>query len=109
MVQQENCQNCHQKHDCQEVYRRLGNSTCPSVVIKTIVAFLLPLVVFIVSLVVFNRIYSTNGGSGPLFSQDGNPVDAPKLQIAVGFLAALLVTCVCVFVTRIINKKCHSI
>lgn len=109
MVQKENCRNCHQKHDCQEVYRRLGNSTCPSVVTKTIVAFLLPLVVFIISLVVFNRIFSANGSGGPLFAQDGNPVNAPKLQVAAGFLVALLVTCVCVFVTRIINKKFNSI
>ncbi len=107
MVQQEFCHNCRQKHDCREVYRRLDNSTCPSVVTKTIVAFLLPLVVFIVSLFVFDKIFSAAGGN-LLFSQNGDPVNAQKLQTAVGFLVALLVTSVCVFVTRAINKKLNS-
>ena len=108
MVQQEICHNCRQKHDCQEVYRRLGNSTCPSVVTKTIVAFLLPLVVFIISLVVFDEFFSTAEGGNLLFSQNGDPVNAQKLQTAVGFLVALLVTSVCVFITRVVNKKLNS-
>ncbi len=105
MVQQEFCQNCRQKHDCQEVYRRLGNAAGPSILLKTIVAFLLPLIVFIISLAVFDKIFAAAGGSILSFSQDDNPANAHKMQTVISFLMALLITSVCVFITRVINKK----
>jgi len=49
------CQDCIQKHDCKRIYEQLGDSQGPSVALKAILAFLLPLMVFIVSLAVFER------------------------------------------------------
>jgi len=70
----------------------LGDSTCESVTLKVILAFLLPLVVFIVSLAVFERLL------------DG-AINIEGVHIALSFLLSLLVTFVSVFITRVFNKK----
>ncbi|MFC1793607.1 hypothetical protein ACFL3Q_08485 [Planctomycetota bacterium] len=92
MVSQRFCQDCIQKHDCRSVYEQLGNSSGASVALKAILAFLLPLIVFIVSLAVSERVLA-------------GAISIEGLQIALSFLIALLVTFVCVFITRIIIKQ----
>ena len=94
MKQENFCHDCHLKHECQEVYRRLGCSECPPVFYKTVVAFLIPMVVFIVSLAVFEKIFS--GGNYLHFSH--------KLQTAVGFFIALLVTVVFMTIYKLVSK-----
>ncbi len=56
MTQQKFCEDCNQKHDCREVYQKLGNTKGPSVVLKAVVAFLLPILVFIGCLAAFEAI-----------------------------------------------------
>ena len=108
MNQQEFCQDCHHKHDCRQIYRQLGHASCPPVVRKVIVAFLLPLVVFIVSLAVFDKFFGTAGGNSLFSTRDGNPSDMQGLKTAVGFFMAVLTTSVCVIFTKIINKRLHK-
>jgi uncharacterized membrane protein len=91
MAEQNICEDCKQKHDCQEIYKQLGDVEGPSVVIKVIVAFLLPLVVFIVSLAVFQEIVV-------------RAISSQGLQTAFSFLLALLVTFVCILIVRMINR-----
>jgi len=91
MASQKYCQNCFQKHDCKSIYEQLGDSPGPSVAIKAILAFLLPLMVFIVSLAVFERLLAGVIATG-------------RVQTALGFVLALLATFVCVLITRMINK-----
>lgn len=109
MIQKEFCQDCQQQHDCREVYRRLGHATCPSIFNKVIVAFLLPLIVFIVSLAVLNKIFAATGQNLLSPSGDGIPANGGQLQTAVSFFAAILITALCVLITRIINKKLHKV
>ncbi len=92
MAEQKICGDCKQKHDCQSVYRQLGDIEGPSVVIKVIVAFLLPLVVFIVSLAVFQEIFV-------------RAISSQGLQAAFSFLLALVVTFVCILIVRVIRKR----
>jgi len=92
MESQRSCQDCIQKHNCQRIYEQLGDSPCESVTLKVILAFLLPLIVFIVSLAVSGRVLS-------------KAINIEGLQMALSFLLALLVTFICVFITRIINKQ----
>ena len=96
MEQQEFCQDCHQKHDCQEVYRRLGNSENPPVFLKVVVAFLLPMVVFIVSLAIFEKVLAW-AGADSLRSSQG-------LQTAVSFFMAMFTTIVFIFVVKLLEK-----
>jgi len=91
MVSQRFCQDCIQKHDCQRIYEQLGNASCPSVALKAVLAFLLPLIVFIVSLAVSERVLA-------------RAINIEEVQIALSFLLALLATFVCVLITRVINK-----
>ena len=85
------CHNCIQKHDCSSVYEQLGNSSDASVALKAVLAFLLPLIVFIVSLAVSERVLAS-------------AISIEGLQIAISFLLALLMTFVCVFITRILMR-----
>ena len=88
-MEQENfCKDCHFRHDCQEVYKKLGKSECPPVLFKTIAAFLVPMLVFTVSLAVFVNIFSL--GSFSYYSK--------RTQSVFGLLAALLVTAICMLI-----------
>ena len=87
MTQQKFCQDCNQQHDCQKVYRQLGGIKGPSVVSKVVVAFLLPLVVFIVALAAFEGILA-------------RAIDNREAQTAISFLLALSVTFFCILITK---------
>jgi len=91
MASQRFCQDCIQKHDCKRIYEQLGDSPCPSVALKAILAFLLPLMVFIVSLAVFERVL------------DG-AITTEQMQTVLSFVLALLATFICVLITRVINR-----
>jgi len=85
------CQDCIQTHDCKRIHEQLGDSPGPSVALKAILAFLLPLMVFIVSLAVFERVL------------DG-AITTEQVQTVLSFVLALLATFICVLITRVINK-----
>ena len=53
MTQPNQCDGCSQADGCKEAYRQLGCAEGPSVTLTVLVAFLLPLVLFIVSLGAF--------------------------------------------------------
>mgnify|MGYP003801798133 CR=1 FL=1 len=44
------------KDSCKEAYRKLGESKAPNVLTKVILAFLLPLILFILSIAAFERL-----------------------------------------------------
>jgi hypothetical protein len=91
MAEQDFCHTCNQKHDCQKVYEHLGHIEGPSIIVKVLLAFLLPVVVFIVSLAIFERILT-----GLLSSS--------AAQMPVSFLLAVLATFVCILITRRVCK-----
>ena len=70
----------------------MGNASCSSIVLKAIIAFLLPLMVFIVSLAVFERVLA-------------GAINTEQTQTAVSFLLALLATFICILIIRVINKQ----
>ncbi len=82
MAQQRFCQDCNQKHDCREVYHQLSDSKGPPVVLKAVVAFLLPILVFIVSLAAFEAI----------LARVKSPISTKELRTVLSFLLALSVT-----------------
>ncbi|MHC4124281.1 MAG: hypothetical protein ACYSSI_11960, partial [Planctomycetota bacterium] len=73
------CQSCGQKHLCQQIYERLGSFKGPSIVSKTINAFLLPLIVFILSLAIYSKVLS-------------KIIYSEHYKTALGFLLSLLTT-----------------
>jgi hypothetical protein len=96
MNQQEFCQDCHQRHNCQEVYRQLGNAENPPIAFKTIVVFLLPMLIFTVSLAVSGKILAKAGDDSSRFSDE--------LQTFLSFCIALLATFVFVIIVKILEK-----
>jgi uncharacterized membrane protein len=92
MVPQSSCKECIQRHDCQKVYEKLGNTPGESVVLRVVLAFLLPMVVFIVSLAVSERVFA-------------GVTNVEKLQTIFSLLSALLSTFFCIFIIRIIHKE----
>jgi hypothetical protein len=56
--EEKNCQGCSFRHTCEEAYRRLGHSRASPVTLKIVIAFLLPLIIFIASIAFFERIFS---------------------------------------------------
>lgn len=85
------CSGCKQKDHCGQVYETLGNSKGPNVAWKVIVAFVVPIVVFILSLAVSDRLFQ-NRFEG-------------KFLIAVTFLAALTVTLVVIVLLRKLRRR----
>lgn len=92
MDKQDFCRSCDQKNHCQDVYRQLGHAEGPSVVSKVVAAFLLPIVVFVASLAVFEVILA-------------RAVDTKGLQTALSLLLALSVTAISVLSIRAISKR----
>jgi len=92
MKQQENCQGCYQEDQCREIYRQLGNAEGPSVVFRVVVAFLLPIVVFIGVLAVFEETLAGVIGS-------------KVLRTIFGFLSALAAVYACILITQVIKRR----
>jgi hypothetical protein len=47
---QRKCEGCRQRHDCRDIYGELGGADSASVTLGVVVAFLAPIVIFIVCL-----------------------------------------------------------
>jgi hypothetical protein len=92
MAQEKFCQDCSERHNCQKVYQQLGDNTGPSVVVKVIFAFFLPPVVFIASLAAFEEIFAA-------------AINTWRIQTALSFLLALLVTFLCISIIGVVNKQ----
>ena len=46
-MEQEQCDGCGHQNGCQSIYERLSNAKGPSVLLKTVLALLVPLIIFI--------------------------------------------------------------
>ena len=91
MTQDDLCNSCDNAKTCRQVYTKLGKSKGPSIAMKAIVAFLLPIVVFIASLVLFEKLLE-------------NLIMTKHLRTAIGVPAALAVTFTIILITRYINR-----
>ena len=92
MTENQICQKCSQNKECKKIYQILGNQKGPSVVLTVIAALLLPLVVFITSLTVFE---------GILQKAIGNEGSRTALALAI----ALAVTSLAILIIKAVNKK----
>jgi hypothetical protein len=91
MSQQEFCKGCNQKHDCQRIYRQLADTKQP-VILKVIVAFLLPIVVFIACLAIFETIPATI-------------TKTKEYHTTLGFLLASLATFSVILAVKAVERR----
>ena len=94
MSQDNICKGCYLRDSCNEVYQKVDGLNCPHFILKIIAAFILPTVVFIISLAVFERFFARE-----IFLNNSE-----KLQTFIGFLMALLTTVVFMLILRLINR-----
>jgi len=92
MAQPDLCQQCNQRQDCGKAYEQLGKIEGPSIVKRVVLAFVLPLAVFIGSLAVLDRIFS-------------GVVSGGQLRSVLSFASALLLTFGCILLTKVISGK----
>ena len=56
MTEAKQCEGCSQAHDCKKLYQHLGDLQGPSVALKAVIAFLLPIGLFVAALGAFGRL-----------------------------------------------------
>jgi hypothetical protein len=95
MAEPKPCQECDQKRKCQDIYQQLGKTQGPSVAFKAVVAFLLPILIFIASLAAFKGILART-------------TDIKGLRTALDFLLALSVTLATMLIIKVINKRLNK-
>lgn len=91
MTQRDPCDKCGQKASCREVFRRLGKAEGRFIVCNVLLAFVLPLVVFIAALAAAQQFLAKY-------------IDSAGLRAAVALLAAIVVATACVTIVRMIGK-----
>jgi len=92
MLQQQLCQNCSQKHNCRAVYERLGSTNAPSVLREVLAAFVSPILLFITTLAVSQRLLT-------------GIIVLKQWRTAVSFVTASAAVFLFVSVLRTINKR----
>ena len=92
MSEKEFCSNCSQDHDCKSIYEHMGKTRGPSVAWKVFWVFLFPILVFIVSLCVFERSLAES-------------ITGEIPRGAVSFLIALGISFICVTVMSLVFKR----
>ncbi len=66
MSNREHCSGCIWSHECKGVYEALGRAEGPSVALKAVAAFLLPIFIFIIGLVVLDKFLAQLSVSEPV-------------------------------------------
>ncbi len=93
MEQPEICKGCSDAHTCARVYEQLGKAEGPSVTLKAVAAFLLPIAAFTGTLAACDAIL---GGAV-----------APRYETPLGCVIALAVTAALVLVVSTMAKRHH--
>jgi uncharacterized protein YqhQ len=94
MVQHEPCDSCSHADDCKRVYQQLGHTQSPSIALKVVVAFVLPVVVFTVAL--------------GLLTWQLQEVATKTYQSLLACVLALVVTAVFMGLVRLITTRLHK-
>jgi hypothetical protein len=91
-MSQEKCESCCQRHDCEGIYRKLGGAAGPSVTLSVVIAFLSPILVFILSLAGAEKAVG-------LFTK------TVELRTGLGLFAAVAATFLWILGARVIHGR----
>lgn len=58
------CSNCPQQDSCQSIYEKMGKKDGPNVTYSVILVFMLPVLVFIASLIICSKVFNLSEKSG---------------------------------------------
>jgi hypothetical protein len=86
------CDICSKKNSCSVIYQKLGSSKGPAVTAKVIIAFGLPIVVFIVFLAIFEKVLAGR-------------ITTANLKTALSFLFALTGTLIYILIAKVVISR----
>jgi len=89
---QKKCEGCSQRHACREIYGKLGGAEGASVTLSVVIAFLAPIVIFVVCLAVVER-------AAGLFTARF------AVRTALGLVSAVAATLAWVLIAGRINRR----
>jgi len=92
MAQREPCEKCNHKLSCKEAFKRLGNLRGQSIVRNVLVAFVLPLFVFIACLAMSQQLLTRY-------------IESSIFRSAVALLLAIASAVICVAVVKTVGKR----
>jgi hypothetical protein len=93
MEQPEACKRCSEAHTCARVYEQIGKTDGPSVTLKVLIAFLLPIAVFAGALAACGAFLSG--------------IVAPRYETPLAFVAALAVTTAVMLIVNMVVKRVY--
>lgn len=86
------CSSCLERPNCKKIYQQLANAKGPSVALKALGAFLVPIAVFIGSLVIFQEIFA-------------GIINDENTLTAASFAVAAAITVIFILIVKAINSK----
>ena len=95
MTENENCSGCPQHHDCKSMYQAIGNAEGSFVVIRSIAAFLVPILIFSLGLAVFGKLLNS--------SITGN-----NARTMISVILSLLLCSIYVIALRVISSRSND-
>jgi len=92
MTDQKNCEGCGQRHACGEIYGKLGGADGPSITLSVVIAFLSPILVFILCLAGVEKAV-------------GSLVETAELRTGLGLFTAVAATFLWILAARVIHRR----
>ncbi len=92
MAEEQLCQSCGQRHDCEQIYRQMGNVKGPCIAVSVLLVFLLPIAVFIGGLVISQ-------------SAIARLIQKQSVAILTSFIFAAAMSFLVILVVRSVLKK----
>ena len=92
MSENDNCSGCPQHHDCKSMYQALGNAQGSYVAVRSIAAFLVPILIFALSLAVFDKLLES-------------AITGTNARTIISVILSLLVCSVYVIAFRLISAR----
>ena len=92
MPDEDKCQSCESRDSCKEIYKQVGSSSEPSVTFRVLIAFLLPIAVFIIVLAISEKMLASK-------------LNSQAAVTAISVITAVFITGLVVFIVRALVKK----
>ena len=91
-MEQKHCEGCSHQNDCKEVYQRLSNTKGESVLAKTVLALLLPLIIFIITAAACEKLLA-------------NLLTGRLLRVLLSVLSGIIVVSVYIVIIKIAARS----
>ena len=92
MSENDNCSGCPQHHDCKSIYQAIGNAEGSFVAIRSIAAFLVPILIFALGLAVFDKLL-------------GARITGNNARTIISVIGALLLCSIYVMALKLISAR----